>query len=250
MASNSLNTVQLNNALAKRFYEDYKSVDGVGQTTLIYMGFFQNVQAVTDLNNWNTWANSSNPAGVVPSITDAEYKTYFNTNSDSWRNKLLYIAGCTGIKMVEKDAAGSIIYGGQKWEEISSFDENENTVGDEPRYIWFECDLKFFDDQLAVNANIGSGEESIITGLVLYKCKVDSGGAPVAASFTGWTDVNYDSGGTDFKYKTIDSVQESDVAYDPVDISDANLVPIYQNTFSALERSDILNTRFSIIIEF
>ena len=243
---------QLNNSIAKRMYEDYKAesvtTGAFTQGDQLFMGFFQNKQATIDMSNWNSWID--NPSGDQPAKTDGEYKTFFNTNTDNWRNKLLFLAGCTRIEMVEKDPTGSIVYSGQNWEVVSSYNENENTVGDEPRYLYLETDLKFYDSLLEVNGNIGVADKDIFTGVVIYKAQQLASSVPDTPDFSAWTSVDYDSSSTQYKYKYPTATPSGQAAYDPAVITTAKLVPIYQNTTRARTRTVGTNSITSVILEF
>lgn len=256
MGSTAWGSPQFNNGLARQFflnYDDTVSRTGTGKiqsNDQIFFGFFQNAQAIVDSNTWNAWIIDDSRAGVAPAATDTFYPEYFNTDTSNWRNKLLYLVPCTNLLMVEKDAAGTIEYAGQRWSEVTSYDEEEVTIGDEPRYIYYEADLKYYDSGLDVSDNIST--KNIITGLGLYKVSLDgANGLPVAFGTGGWTSVNYDDSDTDYTYyyNSAINTKTSNTVYDYTVLGTSNLTFLYQNTFISVIRTATFHTKFSVIIE-
>ena len=246
----SFNSKQYSNSLARQFYLNYDDTSvttgAYTQADKMFMGFFQNAQAISDLTAWNSWVTAGPTAGTLPSYQDTYYPQFFYDDTPLWRNKMLYMVPCTTMAMVEKDATGSIEYNGQKWSEISSFDEEETTTDDEPRYGYFECDLKFYDSGLNVCEEITS--EDLITGLALYKTEIKTDGTSETADWSAWSDEQYDST-TQYEYKISTTIND-DTQYDYTKLRDANLTYLYQNTFPGVVRTTTLLTKFSLIVEF
>ncbi len=248
------NSKQFSNALARHFYlahDDVQSlIDTNYQSLKLFFAFFQNAQAITDLTVWNSWV--INPSGTIPSVNDIKYPIFFNQDASTWRNKFLYSVPCTRIEMVRKDSAGSIEYNGQKWSAISAFDERTTTTGQEPRYLYVEADLKYYNAALDVSTGIAS--KNIITGCALYKTEIQSDGSSGDADFTtdtDWSSVEYDPI-TGYSYWIHDTINAAggNTQYNDAKIISADLVYMYQNTFPGLIRSNTINTKFSLIIEF
>jgi hypothetical protein len=256
MASTAWSSKQFNNGLARQFYLNYDdTVSRTGSGKIqsadeIFFGFFQNTQATVDADTWNAWIINDSRSGAAPAATDTYYPEYFNTDTANWRNKFLYLVPCTNLIMVEKDSSGDIEYSGQRWSEISTWNEEEVTVGDEPRYIYYEADLKYYDSALSVSDNITS--KNIITGLALYKVSLDGATGGIETFGTGgWTSVNYDDSDCDYLYyyNSAINTKTANTVYDRLVLGTSNLVYLYQNTFTSIVRTSTFHTKFSVIIE-
>jgi len=255
MGSTSFNSRQFNNVLAREHFLLYD--DTVARTggyyqsnNEIFFAFFQNKQAVVDANTWNAWILNDARSGTAPAASDSKYPEYFNIDTTNWRNKLLYLVPATRLIMVKKDASGTIAYNGQNWSAITSWDEEAVTTGAENRYIYYECDLMYYDSALAVSTGITS--KNIITGLGIYQTKLNGAtGTIYSYEGTGWTSVNYDSGVTDYVYYTHGAInsKSASTVYDSGFFGTANLAFRYHDTFQSIIRSDTLHTVFSVIIE-
>lgn len=262
MASTAYNSRAFSNGLARQFYKNYDDMSALGggvglqSTNKMFFGFFQNKQAVDDINTWNSWILNDSRTGHVPTEDDTSYPQYFNTDVEINRNKFLYMVPATNILMVEKNSSGTIEYNGQRWEEVSTWNEYESTTDDEPRYLYLEADLRYYDGTLAISDHVSGGSaNNIITGLGLYKVSIDDSSATCAPNtFAGtcWTSVDYDSAVYNYLYYYNSNINTgaTNTYYEEGNFGTSNLVFLYQNTFPAVVRTTSLLTKFSLIIEF
>ena len=255
MSQLSYNSCQFSNSISRQFFLAYdETVARTGTYTQskdqIFFGFFQNAQAVIDANTWNTWVLNDSRSGTAPASTDTYYPEYFNVDTANWRNKFMYLVPATKVQMVKKDSAGSISYNGQNWSVISSFNEEAVTTGSENRYVYLEADLKYYDSALSVCTGISS--KNIITGLGIYKVTLDgSTGLPNSFGTGLFSAVDYDSGVSDYEYKThpLINSKSAGTLYDRVYIGSGYLTYLYEDTFQSIVRSASLHSVFSVIIE-